>query len=99
MGRILSLANHVIENNPRPFEKKLWSELGLGDPITIIAAENDEREAEKVVAGLMHHKFQNQGEYSNYAILYRGNHQSRMIEIKLREMNIPYYLSGGLSIF
>lgn len=99
MGRILALANHVIENNPRPFEKKLWSELGFGDPIMIIAAENDEREAEKVVAGLMQHRFQNQGEYRDYAILYRGNHQSRMLERKLREMHIPYYLSGGLSFF
>ncbi|MFT4630892.1 MAG: ATP-dependent DNA helicase Rep [Dinoroseobacter sp.] len=99
MGRILALANHVIQNNPRPFEKRLWSELGLGDPITIIAAENDEREAEKVVAGLMQHRFQHQTPYSDYAILYRGNHQSRMLEKKLREMHIPYYLSGGLSFF
>lgn len=99
MGRILALANHVIKNNPRPFEKRLWSELGFGDPITIIAAENDEREAEKVVAGLMQHRFQKQAPYSDYAILYRGNHQSRMLEQKLREMHIPYYLSGGLSFF
>lgn len=99
MGRILALANHVIKNNPRPFEKKLWSELGFGDPITIISAENEEREAEKVVAGLMQHRFQHQAPYSDYAILYRGNHQSRMLEQKLREMHIPYYLSGGLSFF
>lgn len=99
MGRILALANHVIQNNPRPFEKKLWSELGVGDPITIIAAENEEREAEKVVAGLMHHRFQEQRPYSEYAILYRGNHQSRILEQKLREMHVPYYLSGGLSFF
>jgi ATP-dependent DNA helicase Rep len=99
MGRILALANHVIKNNPRPFEKKLWSDLGFGDPITIIAAENDEREAEKVVSGLMQHRFQHQAPYSNYAILYRGNHQSRMLEQKLREMHIPYYLSGGMSFF
>lgn len=99
MGRILALANHVIQNNPRPFEKRLWSELGFGEPITIIAAENDEREAEKVVAGLMQHRFQKQAPYSDYAILYRGNHQSRMLEQKLREMHIPYYLSGGLSFF
>ena len=99
MGRILELANHVIRNNPRPFEKQLWSDLGFGDPVTIIAAENDEREAEKVVAGLMQHRFQHQTAYSDYAILYRGNHQSRMLEQKLREMHIPYYLSGGLSFF
>ena len=99
MGRILALANHVIENNPRPFEKKLWSELGFGDPITIVAAENEEREAEKIVSGLMQHRFQNQTPYSHYAVLYRGNHQSRVLEKKLREMHIPYYLSGGLSFF
>ena len=99
MGRILALANHVIQNNPRPFEKKLWSDLGFGDPVMVIAAENDEREAEKVVAGLMQHRFQHQTPYSDYAILYRGNHQSRMVEQKLREMHIPYYLSGGLSFF
>jgi len=99
MGRILALANHVIQNNPRPFEKKLWSDLGFGDPIVVINAENDEREAEKVVAGLMQHRFQHQTPYSDYAILYRGNHQSRMLEQKLREMHIPYYLSGGLSFF
>ena len=99
MGRILALANHVIKNNPRPFEKHLWSDLGIGDPIVVINAENDEREAEKVVAGLMQHRFQNQAPYKNYAILYRGNHQARMLEQKLREMHIPYYLSGGLSFF
>ena len=99
MGRILALANHVIQNNPRPFEKRLWSDLGFGDPVMIINAENDEREAEKVVAGLMQHRFQHQAPYSDYAILYRGNHQARMLEIKLREMHIPYYLSGGLSFF
>ncbi len=99
MGRILKLANHVIQNNPRPFEKKLWSELGFGDPIMIVSAENEEREAEKVVAGIMQHRFQNQTPYSDYAILYRGNHQSRVLEQKLREMHIPYYLSGGLSFF
>ncbi|NND00621.1 MAG: UvrD-helicase domain-containing protein [Gammaproteobacteria bacterium] len=99
MGRILAQANHLISNNPRPFEKKLWSELGFGEPITIIAADNDEREAEKVVAGLMQHRFQHQWQYQDYAILYRGNHQSRILEQKLREMQIPYYLSGGLSFF
>jgi len=99
MGRILALANYVIQNNPRPFDKKLWSDLGIGDPIMIISAENDEREAEKVVANIMQHRFQHQTDYSDYAILYRGNHQARILEIKLREMHIPYYMSGGLSFF
>lgn len=99
MGRILSLANTVIQNNPRPFDKTLWSALGLGDPALIIAGETDEREAERVVSNLMQHRFATQNSYADYAILYRGNHQSRMLEKKLREMRIPYYLSGGLSFF
>ncbi|MEO0367666.1 MAG: UvrD-helicase domain-containing protein [Pseudomonadota bacterium] len=99
MGRVLMMANHVIKNNPRPFEKTLWSELGFGDPAVIISAENDEREAEKVVANLMQHRFQHQRPYGEYAILYRGNHQSRILEKKLREMRIPYLLSGGQSFF
>lgn len=99
MGRILNLANQVIQNNPRPFEKSLWSELGYGDPATIIVGADDEREAEKVVSTLMQHRFEHQNPYSDYAILYRGNHQSRMLEKKLRELRIPYYLSGGLSFF
>ena len=99
MGRILALANHLIQHNPRPFDKSLWSELGQGEPILIVPAENEEREAEKTVSALMQHRFQNQWPYKNYAILYRGNHQSRVLEKKLREMHIPYYLSGGQSFF
>lgn len=99
MGRILHMANHLIQNNQRPFEKNLWSELGFGDPIQVIAAKTDEQEAEKVVSALMNHKFQNNTSYGDYAILYRSNHQSRAFETKLREMHIPYYLSGGLSFF
>ena len=94
------MANQVIQNNPRPFEKSLWSELGYGDPATIIVGADDEREAEKVVSTLMQHRFEHQNPYSDYAILYRGNHQSRMLEKKIaRNGSIPYYLSGGLSFF
>jgi ATP-dependent DNA helicase Rep len=99
MGRILEVANHLISNNPRPFEKTLWSELGFGDPINVLVAENETREAEKVVAAIMQDHFKHQSHYSDYAILYRGNHQSRIFEEKLREMRIPYHISGGISFF
>jgi len=89
----------LIQNNQRPFEKHLWSELGFGEPIRVLASITESQEAEKVVADLMSHKFQSDSSYGDYAILYRGNHQARMLEIKLREMHIPYYLSGGLSFF
>ena len=98
-GIILNAANTLIANNPHAFKKRLWSELGAGDPISVIRAADDEQEAEQVVAELIHHQFQKQSCYDDYAILYRGNHQSRMFERLLREHNIPYYLSGGMSFF
>ena len=98
-GRILKAANAVITNNPHLFEKKLWSELGFGDPLRVLACSDEEHEAERVISELMHHKFLHRSKNSDYAILYRGNHQARMFERILREQRIPYYLSGGLSFF
>ena len=99
MGRILKAANQLIGNNPHVFEKSLWSEMGYGDPIRVLRAADDEQEAEKVVPQLLHHKFTSRTSYSDYAILYRGNHQSRLFERALREHNIAYHLSGGTSFF
>lgn len=98
-GRILKIANQVISNNPRPFEKSLWSELGYGDVVKIETARNDELEAEKVVSAIMTRQFRYNAEHRDFAILYRSNHLARMLETKLREMRIPYHLSGGLSFF
>jgi len=98
-GRILKIANHVIRHNPRPFEKSLWSDLGYGDPVEIFQAHNEEHEAEKVVSSILRHRFQHQSRHGDFAILYRSNHQARVMEIKLREMHIPYKLSGGYSFF
>lgn len=98
-GNILAAANHLIANNPHVFEKKLWSQFGPGEMITLLSCDDDEREAESVVTGLQHHMFSQRTKFSDYAILYRSNHQSRLLEQQLREKNIPYYLSGGLSFF
>ena len=97
--RILHAANTLIANNPHVFEKKLWSELGHGDPIRILQLADEEAEAEQIVSELLHHKFLNRGHFRDYAILYRSNHQSRLFERVLREREIPYYLSGGISFF
>lgn len=97
--RILRAANQVISNNPKLFEKKLWSELGTGDLIQVSAARDDEHEAESVVMKLMAHKFENRTTYADYAILYRGNHQARIFEQHLRNHKIPYTISGGQSFF
>ena len=98
-GRILKAANHLIDNNPHVFEKKLWSDLGPGDMIRAVNCRDENDEIEKVATGIIHHKFSQGGSFGDYAILYRGNHQSRGFEKALRTHNIPYFLSGGQSFF
>ena len=98
-GRILKVANHLIANNPHTFEKKLWSELGYGEPLRVLSHKDDLTEAQQMVAELIHHKFKTGGRYQDYAILYRGNHQSRLFERCLRENSIPYFISGSTSFF
>lgn len=97
--RILKVANQLISHNPHIFEKKLWSELGHGDPIRVIVCKHAEHEAQRVVAELLIHKFRHSTKFSDYAILYRSNHQSRLFEQGLRAHNIAYKLSGGTSFF
>ncbi len=98
-GRILKVANQLIKNNSHIFEKTLWSELGYGDPIRVIRVKHDEHEAQQIVSEIVSHKFQHRSDYRDYAILYRGNHQSRLLEKALREQRVPYHLSGGTSFF
>jgi len=97
--RILTAANNVIANNPKLFEKKLWSEHGMGDSITVTACNDEEHEAESVVFRLSAHKFERRAQFRDYAILYRGNFQARIFEQVLRRERIPYVLSGGQSFF
>ncbi len=98
-GRILGVANHLIRHNPRAFEKNLWSALGHGDPIRVMVADGERQEAEKVVSAIMRRQFQSRCRYGDFAVLYRGNHQCRELEIQLREMRIPYRVSGNASFF
>jgi ATP-dependent DNA helicase Rep len=97
--RILKVANHLINHNTKVFEKKLWSDHEIGDPIRIYAARDDENEAESVVVKLLAHKFEQRGKYSDYAILYRSNYLSRAFEEQLRAQRVPYTVSGGTSFF
>ncbi len=98
-GRILKAANALIANNPHVFEKVLWSKLGYGDPLRIILARDETHEADWVVSELLSHRFRHRNDFRDYAILYRGNHQSRVFEKALREHRVPYFLSGGTSFF
>jgi ATP-dependent DNA helicase Rep len=98
-GRILRAANQVIANNAHVFEKTLWSEYGPGDPIRIVRCPNEEAEAERIAAEILDFRLQRRGEYRDYAILYRSNHQAKLIELKLQHFQIPYRMSGGTSFF
>ncbi|EOV8446928.1 DNA helicase Rep [Acinetobacter baumannii] len=98
-SRILKAANCVIQNNPHIFDKKLWSDKGHGEVIRIITCRNDDDEAERVVKDLLTHKLMNGKNWKDYAVLYRGNFQARVLETQLRLMQIPYKLSGGTSFF
>ncbi|MCL2916998.1 DNA helicase Rep [Shewanella litorisediminis] len=97
--RILRAANILIANNPHVYDKSLFSELAYGEPMRVITALNEEQEAERVVAEIIRHRFVGKTSYGDYAILYRGNHQSRLIERALMTNRIPYKLSGGTSFF
>ncbi|MCX7201318.1 MAG: UvrD-helicase domain-containing protein, partial [Burkholderiales bacterium] len=96
---ILAAANHLIAHNPKLHDKRLWSELGVGDPVRVVAMDDDEVEAESIAMRLQAHRFERRGKFSDYAVLYRGNHQARIIEQALRKERIPYVLSGGQSWF
>ncbi len=98
-GRILKIANHLIANNPHVFEKRLWSAFGPGDPARVIKAKDEIAESRQIASDIIHHKFRHGTRFSDYAILYRGNYQSKLFERSLREHSIPYFISGGASFF
>ncbi|MBY6064072.1 DNA helicase Rep [Pseudidiomarina sediminum] len=98
-GRILKAANILIENNPHVFEKKLFSEMEYGVPLRVIYGRNEEHEADRVVAEIVRRRFLERTPYSHFAILYRGNHQSRIFEKALLTNRIPYRMTGGQSFF
>jgi ATP-dependent DNA helicase Rep len=98
-ARILQAANQLISNNPHLFIKTLWCDRGLGDKVRILACPDETTEAERIVSELLVHKIKNQTHWRDYAILYRSNHQARLVERALREQEIPYSISGGQSFF
>ena len=96
---ILNAANTLIAHNTKLFEKRLWSEYANGEPIRIKTCITPEFEAEWISTHILAHKFERRTRFSDYAILYRGNHQARLLEQYLRSHNIPYAISGGQSFF
>ena len=98
-GTVLKAANALIANNPHAIEKRLWSALHDGERIRVIPCENEKEEAAMIAAEILHRQYTTPANWRDFAVLYRGNHQSRVLEQAMREQNIPYHLSGGTSFF
>jgi ATP-dependent DNA helicase Rep len=97
---ILDAANNVIGPNPKLFPKTLWSDLGQGEPVRVVACDVEDHEAERAVARIQSLRSSSQHKaYRDFAILYRANHQARVFEKALRKVQIPYKVSGGQSFF
>lgn len=96
---ILHAANQLIANNPHLIEKVLWSQLHQGEGVHVIASRNEEAEAEQIVQDLYLRKLRENRHYHDFAVLYRSNFQARLFEQQLRELSIPYTISGGTSFF
>jgi|TARA_B110000967_G_scaffold124452_1_gene127209 ATP-dependent DNA helicase Rep len=98
-GRILKVANQLIANNPHEFSKALWSDKAFGDPVRVISCRNEDAEAERIATEILQFQLQNEAEFRDFAILYRSNHQARLMELKLQSYKVPYKMSGGQSFF
>ncbi len=99
-SRILEAANAVIGSNTNRHAKALWSDLGEGEPIYVVTAQDAEREAEFIANMIKQEMAENSHrKYSDFAILYRSNHLSRQLEQTMRQLLIPYRLVGGQELF
>ncbi|GHE21166.1 DNA helicase Rep [Halomonas urumqiensis] len=98
-GTILRAANTLISNNPHVYEKSLWSDKGEGAPIRVVVNRHEEAEAERVASEILTRRIKERSEWRDFAVLYRGNFQARLLELKLQHYQVPYKLSGGTSFF
>jgi ATP-dependent DNA helicase Rep len=94
-GRILRAANSLIQHNPHVHKKQLWSEHADGAPLRVLVCRDDDHEAERVAAEIAHQQHVHKSPWHEFAVLYRGNHQSRALEKALRLARVPYHLTGG----
>ncbi|HEY5918394.1 MAG TPA: UvrD-helicase domain-containing protein [Chryseolinea sp.] len=96
---IVSAANSVIKKNRAQLPKNVWTANEEGGLIELIKAVSDNEEGRLVASSIFHEKMQHQLKFSDFAVLYRTNSQSRAIEEALRRMNIKYKVVGGLSFY
>jgi len=97
--RILKAANTLIANNPHVFDKSLWSEMAFGEELKVIHNRNEEAECERIATDILDRHLRGGIPFKDFAVLYRGNHQARLLELKLQGFQVPYKLSGGTSFF
>jgi len=99
-GSILTAANTVIAHNTRRKKKQLWSPQGVhGTPITLVEAEDDEDEAERIIARIRELRFREHADWDDFGILVRTNSLAEGIEERLIEHNVPYRVAGGPSFY
>ena len=94
-NRVLRAANALIANNPHEHPKTLWSDAADGERIRVWECRDAAHEAEKVAAEIQFTAQKHAAPWSEFCILFRGNHQSRALEKSLQLLRIPYHLSGG----
>ena len=94
-SRVLRAANALIAHNPHAHAKTLWSDADEGERIRVWACEDAAQEADKVAAEIRFMAGKANAPWSDFAILFRGNHQSRALEKALQLLRVPYHLSGG----
>ena len=94
-NRVLRAANALIANNPHEHPKTLWSDAADGERIRVWECKDAAHEAEKVAAEIQFVQQKHAAPWSEFCILFRGNHQSRALEKALQLLRIPYHLSGG----
>lgn len=97
--RILHCANILIANNDHLFTKNLFSQHRQGEKLQVLTAHNEEDEALRIVGEIFQKNVLQQVPFKDFAVLYRGNHQARILEKHLIQNRIPYRISGGTSFF
>ena len=96
---ILQTANTLIRNNPRRRPKNLWSAVDGGEKVRLIAMPDDREEAQYIAEDIQRRQMENGLKWEDFAVLFRMNAQSRLIEQQLRHLKIPYKVIGGKSFF
>ena len=96
---IVNAANSIIANNKEQIEKTIWTDNGIGNPIKLLCADDERQEADFVANGILDAQVGDNMEFSDFAVLYRNNNQSRAIEEALRKLSIPYRIYSGISFY